>query len=128
MNGWWFIFGNVVRELLAFNKIEILPWDHEVGLFTHRLEDPLPAEGPELAEYDRLASLVAVGDPPAFLASHGTCIPASLGCTCRQHGSSRRQAPAIQNKGAKRNLEVWGGAKRRPNLQISFRLSAPLLC
>ncbi len=65
-----------MRELLAFNKVEILPWDHEVGLFTHRLEDPLPPEGPELAEYDRLAALVAVGDP-AFLALRNlyTCEP-----------------------------------------------------
>lgn len=62
MNGWWFIFGNVIREVLAFNKVEILPWDDEPGFFTHRLEDPLPAEGPELAEYDRLAALTVAGD------------------------------------------------------------------
>ncbi|MFN8594665.1 MAG: transglutaminase-like domain-containing protein [Anaerolineae bacterium] len=62
MHGWWFIFGNVVREALAFNKIEILPWDYEVGYFAHRLEDPLPDEGPELAEYDRLAALTVAGD------------------------------------------------------------------
>jgi len=62
MNGWWFILGNVIREVLAFNKIEILPWDYEVGFFSHRLEDPLPDEGPELAEYDRLAALTLAGD------------------------------------------------------------------
>ncbi len=62
MNGWWFIFGNVIREVLAFNKVEILPWDHEVGFFSHRLEDPLPTEGPELTEYDRLAALTVAGD------------------------------------------------------------------
>ena len=62
MNGWWFIFGNVIREALAFNKIEILPWDYEVGFFSHRLDDPLPADGPELAEYDRLAALTVAGD------------------------------------------------------------------
>ena len=67
MHGWWFIWGNVVRELLAFNKVEILPWDYEIGFFTHRLEDPLPPEGPELAEYDRMAALTVAGDP-AFLA------------------------------------------------------------
>lgn len=61
MNGWWFIFGNVIREALAFNKIEILPWDYEVGFFAHRLDDPLPDDGPELAEYDRLAALTADG-------------------------------------------------------------------
>ena len=62
MHGWWFIFGNVIREVLAFNKIEILPWDYEVGYFAHRLDDPLPDEGPELAEYDRLAALTVAGD------------------------------------------------------------------
>ncbi len=67
MHGWWFIWGNVVRELLAFNKVEILPWDYEVGFFTHGLADPLPAEGPELAEYDRMAALSIAGDQ-AFLA------------------------------------------------------------
>jgi hypothetical protein len=76
MHGWWFIWGNVVRELLAFNKVEILPWDHEVGFFTHGLEDPLPADGPELAEYDRLAALTTAGDQ-AFLALRNlyTCEP-----------------------------------------------------
>jgi hypothetical protein len=67
MHGWWFIWGNVVRELLALNKVEILPWDYEVGFFTHGLDDPLPAEGPELAEYDRMAALSIAGDQ-AFLA------------------------------------------------------------
>ena len=62
MNGWWFILGNVIREVLAFSKIEILPWDHEVGFFSHRLADPLPDDGPELAEYDRLAALTVAGD------------------------------------------------------------------
>lgn len=28
MHGLWFIRGNVVRDLLALNKFEILPWDH----------------------------------------------------------------------------------------------------
>ena len=27
MNGWWFIAGNVVRDLAALNKMEMLPWD-----------------------------------------------------------------------------------------------------
>lgn len=67
MHGWWFIWGNVVRELLALNKVEILPWDSQVGFFTHSLADPLPPDGPELAEYDRLAALSTAGDQ-AFLA------------------------------------------------------------
>lgn len=28
MHGLWFMRGNVLRDLLALNKIEILPWDH----------------------------------------------------------------------------------------------------
>ena len=63
MNGWWFIWGNVIREVLAFNKIEILPWDYELGFFAHRLEDPAPTDRPELVEYDRLAALTVAGDP-----------------------------------------------------------------
>ncbi len=27
MNGWWFIAGNVVRDIAALNKMEMLPWD-----------------------------------------------------------------------------------------------------
>lgn len=62
MHGPWFIWGNVMRELLAFNKIEILPWDWwESPYWSHRLEDPLPPDG-ELEEYNRLAALTLAGD------------------------------------------------------------------
>jgi len=61
LHGWWFIWGNVVRELLAFNKIEVLPWDILPGCMTHPLEDPL-AEGAELALYDGIAALTLAGD------------------------------------------------------------------
>jgi hypothetical protein len=60
-HGWWFIWGNVVRELLAFNKIELLPWDLIPGCMTHDLDDPLPA-GAELALYDAIAALTLAGD------------------------------------------------------------------
>jgi hypothetical protein len=60
-HGWWFIWGNVVRELLAFNKIELLPWDMIPDCMTHDLEDPLP-EGAELAFYDGIANLTSAGD------------------------------------------------------------------
>jgi hypothetical protein len=62
MHGWWFIWGNVVRDFLALNKLEILPWDYELGAFTHRLEDPLPEEGDELYFYDEVAALTLAGD------------------------------------------------------------------
>ncbi|MFN2150914.1 MAG: transglutaminase-like domain-containing protein [Anaerolineales bacterium] len=60
-HGWWFIWGNVIRELLAFNKIELLPWDYLPNCMTHQLEDPLP-ETTELAWYDGIAALTLAGD------------------------------------------------------------------
>lgn len=62
MHGWWFIWGNVVRDFLALNKLEILPWDYELGAFTHRLEDPLPENYEELVFYDEVAALTIAGD------------------------------------------------------------------
>ncbi len=59
--GWWFIWGNVVRDLLAFNKVEILPWDILPDCMTHELNDPLPQDG-ELSLYDGIASLTLAGD------------------------------------------------------------------
>lgn len=61
MHGWWFIWGNVVRELLSFNKIELLPWDIIPECMTHNLEDPL-VEDPELSFYDGIAALTQAGD------------------------------------------------------------------
>ncbi len=49
--GWWFIWGNVVRDFLALNKVEILPWDGGWGKLTHPLDAPLPDED-ELYDYD----------------------------------------------------------------------------
>ena len=62
MHGWWFIFGNVVRDFLALNKVEILPWDYEMPMFAHRLEDPLPDDPAELEFYDRIAALTLAGN------------------------------------------------------------------
>jgi hypothetical protein len=59
--GWWFIWGNIIRELLAFNKIELLPWDYLPGCMTHEMADPLP-DDPELAFYDGIAALTLAGD------------------------------------------------------------------
>jgi len=60
-SGWWFIWGNVVREVLAFNKIELLPWDFIPNCMTQDLDDPLP-KGPQLAFYDGIAALTQAGD------------------------------------------------------------------
>lgn len=61
MHGWWFIWGNIIRELLSFNKIEILPWDFIPGCMTHALEDSL-VDGSELGLYDGIAALTLAGD------------------------------------------------------------------
>ena len=62
MNGWWFIWGNVARDFLALNQVVILPWDYELGAFTHPLEDPFPDDPAEIAFYDRIAALTLAGD------------------------------------------------------------------
>jgi hypothetical protein len=56
MHGLGFIQGNLIRDVLALNKVELLPWDWGWGL----LQGTLSSEGstPEqLAELDRLAKL-----------------------------------------------------------------------
>jgi hypothetical protein len=51
-----------VRDFLSLNKVEILPWDHEMGFFTHPLEDPFPPDPAEVALYDHIAALTVAGD------------------------------------------------------------------
>ncbi|MFC1878676.1 transglutaminase domain-containing protein [Chloroflexota bacterium] len=63
MNGWWFIWGDVARDFLSLNKVTILAWDHEVSVFTHKLEDPPPEDPEELTFLDRIAALTLSGDP-----------------------------------------------------------------
>jgi hypothetical protein len=58
MHGWWFIWGNVIRDFLALNKIEILPWDWGWGFLTNNLNDPVPLDT-ELPKYDDLAGISA---------------------------------------------------------------------
>jgi hypothetical protein len=54
-----FIRGNLAREVLSFNKIEVLPWDFW-GLLQHSVADA-PAE--ELPLLDQLAEWTVQGDP-----------------------------------------------------------------
>ena len=61
MHGMWFIWGNVVRDFLALNKVEILPWDWGWGFLTAGLGDPLPKEN-QIAFYDEIAALTLAGD------------------------------------------------------------------
>lgn len=73
MHGLWFIAGNVVRDLLSLNKIEILPWDHGWGLLGGD-----QAEGETMDDrhacYDKIAALIIPGqeDFPALRALYQT--------------------------------------------------------
>jgi len=60
MHGWWFIWGNLVRDFMALNKVEILPWDGGWGHLTTPLEAPLPDEA-QLRFHDHIAALTQVG-------------------------------------------------------------------
>ncbi|NLG27152.1 MAG: transglutaminase domain-containing protein [Chloroflexi bacterium] len=61
MHGAWFIRGNLVRDVAALNKVELLPWD-TWGLAATS-EESLTAS--DLAALDEMAALTA-GDVPAF--------------------------------------------------------------
>jgi len=56
MHGLLFIWGNVIRDFLALNKIEILPWDGGWGFLTQKLSDP-PPDKETLLLYDKIATL-----------------------------------------------------------------------
>jgi hypothetical protein len=58
MHGWWFIWGDVVRDFMSLNKVEILPWDGGWGFLTNDLTDPLPDEHTMIL-YDRIAKISA---------------------------------------------------------------------
>ena len=55
MHGWDFIRGDLLRDVLALNNIEILPWD-----FTSAMQPPFEELSPErLEQLDHLADLSA---------------------------------------------------------------------
>jgi hypothetical protein len=58
MRGRWFICGNVVRDLAALNRIELLPCD-AWGLMS-TVDDALSAD--DLAQLDRVAALTLAGN------------------------------------------------------------------
>jgi hypothetical protein len=60
MRGLWFIRGNVIRDLAAFAKRELLPWD---GWGPMSPQDPTDVD--ELTLLDRVASLTVAGDDEA---------------------------------------------------------------
>jgi hypothetical protein len=61
MSGMEFIRGDLMRDVFAFNKVEILPWDFGWGLIT---DDPIEVKGqtPDLHFLDHLAHLTLGGD------------------------------------------------------------------
>ena len=61
MHGWWFIWGNAIRDFLSLYIIKILPWDGGWGFHTHELTDSLPDE-PELVHNDNIARFSALPD------------------------------------------------------------------
>jgi len=60
MHGLWFVRGDLVRDFLALNQVEILPWDGW-GVGAARDED---LSAGDWALLDRIAALTAVDDPP----------------------------------------------------------------
>lgn len=58
MHGLWFVQDNLIRDLLALNKIEILPWD-PWGRMARPGEEPRPQD---LAYLDHLAELTVAAD------------------------------------------------------------------
>ena len=60
MHGFWFIRGNLIRDLLSLNKIELLPWD-TWSLAPEYHESDVPEQDIELLDY--LASLTQGVNP-----------------------------------------------------------------
>jgi hypothetical protein len=58
MRGWWFIAGNVVRDLAALQRVELLPWD-VWGLMDVGVAEP---GDPVAGVIDRVADAVLDGD------------------------------------------------------------------
>ena len=42
MHGLWFVRGDLVRDFLALNKVDILPWDHGWGHLAGEKADAYP--------------------------------------------------------------------------------------
>ena len=55
MHGIWFVRGDLIRDFLSLNKVEILPWDGGWGFLTDE-------EDMEVGIMDRIARLALAGD------------------------------------------------------------------
>jgi hypothetical protein len=58
LRGLWFIAGNLVRDVAALNRVEMLPWD--VWGAMPRPDEPLPND--RLGFFDRVAALTRAPD------------------------------------------------------------------
>jgi hypothetical protein len=60
LKGMWFIRGDMVRDFMALNKVEILPWDANDSGLSGIADDKLTES--DYAMLDKVASLTAAGD------------------------------------------------------------------
>ena len=100
MHGLWFIRGNLVRDLLALNKIELLPWDGW-GLTSKDEQDISPDD---LALLDRIADLTRV-----TIRRSTRCAPSTRGtrdCACRPITRLIRNTRVQHTAQARRTLIV----------------------
>jgi hypothetical protein len=58
MRGLWFVQGDLVRDFLALNKIEILPWDS----WGRMSSSGITPSAEDLAVLDQVAELTLAGD------------------------------------------------------------------
>jgi transglutaminase-like putative cysteine protease len=61
LHGMEFIRGNIVRDLLSLNKVEILPWDWYIGYLDEESIAPEKIEA-TYEHFDRVAALTLAGD------------------------------------------------------------------
>jgi hypothetical protein len=64
MHGLWFVRGDLIRDFLAFSKIEILPWDGDWGYLAKPI-DQVGGDDADLALMDRIAALTLADDMEA---------------------------------------------------------------
>lgn len=81
MHGMWFIRGDLVRDLVSLNRIEILPWGGW-GLISKK-EQELSAD--DMALLDRVAELtVAIADDDAAFHEVRACVCHLVGYPSRR--------------------------------------------
>ena len=84
LRGLWYIAGNLVRDVAALNKMEMLPWD--VWGAQSRPDEELNDD--QLAFFDRIAALTREPDARHSTSYAGSSKAMSV-CTCLQSSSMR---------------------------------------